>query len=116
MGDDIIKKKYFISIYISCMLVFLLLQSMDIYVQASTLNTLAENAPSNAISVEVGESYTKTVTTGEELWFKVDPSEIVNTKTHIKFEVKGISYYISIYNNINNANNGKTHSDYSNKA
>jgi len=115
MGDDIIKKDRFISIYISCMLVFLLLQSTNIYVQAITLNALAESKPSNAISVEVGDSYTKSVTSGEELWFKVDPSEIINTKTHIKFEVKGISYYISIYNNINNANDGKTHSDYLNK-
>lgn len=98
------------------MLVFLLLQSTGIHVLAITLNRLAASTPSDAISLKANESYTKEVTSGEEIWFKIDPSEIVNSKTHIRFEVVGISYYLSIYNNIDNANNDKTHSNYLNKS
>jgi len=87
-----------------------------VYALANLLTTLAPSSPATAISLTPGKSYTKEVKSGEELWFKVDPSKSINTKTHIKFEVKGASYYESIYNSIDNAKKNKTHSDYLNKS
>ncbi|MCB2293574.1 S8 family peptidase [Clostridium algoriphilum] len=110
------EKKYLRLMCTSLALVFLLLQNTGFYVFATSLATLAPDTPATAISLTPGKSYTKTVKSGEELWFKVDPSKIVNTKTHIKFEVKGISYYESIYNSLNTASTNKTHSDYTNKS
>ena len=115
-GDYNMKKIYFKLISTSLALLFLILQSNGIFAFADELTTLGSNTPATAISLTAGGNYTRTVKSGQELWFKLDPSKLIITKTHIKFEVKGISYFESIYNSIENAKTNKTHTDYLNKS
>ena len=110
------KKRHIRLISTSLALIFLLFQNKGVYAVTNLLNTLSASSPETAISLVPGKSYTKTVKSGEELWFKVDPSKLIDTKTHIKFEVKGTSYFESIYNSIDNAKRNKTHNDYLNKS
>jgi len=109
------KKKHLRLICTSLALIFLLFQNNGVYAVANLLTPLAPSSPETAISLAPGKSYTKTVKSGDELWFKIDPSSLIDTKTHIKFEVNGTSYFESIYNSIDNAKKNKTHNDYLNK-
>ncbi|MHC1685801.1 MAG: S8 family serine peptidase [Clostridiaceae bacterium] len=109
------KNRQFKFICMCLVFTFMLIQSTSGYVFANTVTALASNTISTAISLTPGKSYSKTVAYGDEIWFKVDPSALASSKSHIKFEVKGVSYYISVYNSLANATKNKAHKNYLNK-
>lgn len=109
------KNRQFKLICMCLVFTFMLIQSASGYVFANTVSAQTSNTIATAITLTPGKSYSRAVKYGEEIWLKVSPSALVSSKSHIKFEVKGVSYYLSVYNSLTNATKNKAHKNYLNK-
>ena len=96
-------------IYICILLVFAF--SNTVYVSQKKTIILGKSVET-ATELSLNNTYLVNVQTGDELWFKIDPSKVVKNSTHISIETNKDDNYISMFHNLDTATKLDSHLNY----
>ncbi len=96
-------------ICICILLVFVF--SNTVYASQKKTISLGKSAET-ATELSLNNTYLVNVQTGDELWFKIDPSEAVKNNTHISVETNKDDNYVSMFYSLDKAKKLDSHLNY----